>query len=143
PFIDNAYRTQADRAHTLIGGAALGGVEAMYVGKTRADVFGQIIALSPWLRQGDHRFAADWVGDGKWLRQARVYLDMGTDPGNNGGNYPGGAPAAIADEREVAAALQSSGLQADKDYVCREIPGGKHDEPSWQGEIASVLTWVF
>jgi hypothetical protein len=77
------------------------------------------------------------------LHEERVYVDMGTTPGNNGGNYPGGAAAAVADGKELAAALQSAGLAPDKDFVYKEIPGGKHDEPSWQGEIGSVLQWVF
>jgi predicted alpha/beta superfamily hydrolase len=143
PFIDKTYRTQTDRGHTSVGGAALGGLEAMYMGQTHPDTFGQIIALSPWLRQGDRKFTPQWIGDGKWLHDERVYIDMGTTPGNNGGNYPGGAAAAVADGKDLAAALQSAGLAPDKDFVYKEMPGGKHDEPSWQGEIGSVLQWVF
>ena len=64
---------------------------------------------------------------------------MGTDPSVKGSNYPGGAANAMADGKELAAALQSSGLKAGKDYNYTEIPDGKHDEASWQSEIEPVL----
>ncbi|HSV14950.1 MAG TPA: alpha/beta hydrolase-fold protein [Tepidisphaeraceae bacterium] len=143
PFIDQTYRTQTDRAHTLIGGAALGGLEALYTAQSHSDIFGQVIALSPWLRQNDKKLVPQFVGDGKWLHSERLYASMGTDPGDNGNNYPGGPTAAVADGAELAQALKSAGLQPDKDFVYREIKGGHQDEPSWQAEIGDVLKWVF
>jgi len=84
-----------------------------------------------------------WLGDGHWLHNERIYSDMGTAPANNGANYPGGAPAAIADSNDFAAALTSAGLQAEKDFTFHPIEGGQQDEASFQAEIESVLKWVF
>jgi predicted alpha/beta superfamily hydrolase len=143
PYIDQTYRTQPDRAHTSIGGASLGGLISMYIAQSHPEVFGQVIVLSPWLRNGDQKLLPGWIGDGKWLHNERIYADMGTTPGNHDSNYPGGAAAALADGKELAQSLQSAGLQPDKDYLYREIPGGKHDEPSFQAEIESVLKWTY
>jgi enterochelin esterase-like enzyme len=143
PWIDQTYRTQPDREHTAIGGAALGGTIAMYITKTHNDVFGQVIALSPFLRQGDRKMTTDWLGDGKWLHGTRVYTDMGLAPANNGNNYPGGNDAAAEDGKDLAKALTSTGLQPGKDFVYRDLPEGHDDEASWQGEIGGVLGWMY
>ena len=143
PYIDKTYRTQPDRAHTLIGGASMGGLISLYTAQTHPDIFGQIVVLSPWLRLNDTKLLSFWLGDGHWLHNERIYGDMGTAPANNGANYPGGAPAAIADSNEFAAALTSAGLQSDKDFTFHPIEGGQQDEASFQSEIESVLKWVF
>ncbi len=143
PYIDKTYRTQADRAHTLIGGASMGGLISLYTAQTHPETFGGIVVLSPWLRLNDTKLLAFWPGDGRWLRNERIYSDMGTAPGNNGANYPGGASAAIADGKDFAVALQSAGLQPDKDFIFRQIEDGHHDEASFGAEIESVLRWIF
>lgn len=143
PYIDQTYRTQADRAHTFIGGAALGGLISLSIIQTHTDIFSGVIALSPWLRQANHKLLPDWIGNGQWLKGERFYITMGDDPADSGRNYPGGAAAALADGNELATALRSAGLQPDKDFVYREIPGGKHDEASWQKEIGPALQWLF
>jgi len=143
PFIDRTYRTQPDRSHTLIGGGSMGGLISLYTAQTHPNIFGQIVILSPWLRLNDAKLLPVWLGDGRWLHSERIYCDMGTEPGNNGANYPGGASAAIADGNEFAAALASAGLQPDKDFNYRQIQGGHHDEASFQARIESVLKWVF
>ncbi len=143
PWIDQTYRTQTDRAHTLIGGASFGGLISLYTAQTHPQIFGQILVLSPWLRLDDHKFLPILLGDGKWLASERIYATMDADPGNNGANYPGGPSAAAADGKDFSAALQSAGLAADKDYSFTEFPAGHNDESSFQVEIEPALKWVF
>ena len=143
PYIDKTYRTQPDRAHTLIGGGSMGGLIALYTAQTHPDIFGQLVLLSPWLRLGDTKFLPTLLADPAWLKSERIYADMGDQPGNNGANYPGGAATAIPDGKDFAAALKLAGLQDGKDFTFKEIQDGHHDEASFQAEIESVLQWVF
>jgi enterochelin esterase-like enzyme len=139
PFIDQRYRTMTDRANTMIGGGSMGGLISLYIARTHNDVFGGVVALSPWLRLNDKPAIKDLIGDGAWLKQTFLSVDMGTDPGHN---YPGGAEAAKADAAALAEELHKLGLEAGKNYVQREIEGGKHNESSWAATIEQVLLTV-
>lgn len=47
PFIEENYSVLTDRENQAIGGFSLGGREALYIGFTRPDLFGYILAISP------------------------------------------------------------------------------------------------
>ena len=65
---------------------------------------------------------------------------MGTDAGHN---YSGDAPNAIPDAQQLVAALEKAGLTQGKQFVYREIEGGKHNEASWNATIEQVLLAVY
>jgi predicted alpha/beta superfamily hydrolase len=136
PFIDEHYRTQPDRKNTLIGGGSLGALISLYTAKTHPGTFGTVVALSPWLRLDDKQIIKDLVGNGAWLKESELYVDMGTDPGHN---YPGGAEAALADGQALVAELEKVGLIQGQQFTYREIEGGKHNEASWAATIDQVL----
>jgi predicted alpha/beta superfamily hydrolase len=136
PFIDEHYRTQSDRGHTSIGGGSMGALIALFTAKTHPDVFGGVVALSPWLRAGNKPVIDEIVGDGAWLKNDFTYIDMGTDPGHN---YAGEAGNAIPDAQQLVAALEKAGLTQGKQFVYREIEGGKHNEASWNASAEQVL----
>ena len=140
PFIDQRYRTQPDRAGTTIGGGSLGGLISLYAAKTHNDVFGGVIALSPWLREDDKSIVNDLVGDGAWLKNTRIYIDMGTDGGHN---YPGGAANAITDLRAFVAAAEKTGAAPGKTFIEREVEGDQQNESSWHETITQVLSTFY
>jgi predicted alpha/beta superfamily hydrolase len=135
PFIDSKYRTLKERDKTSIGGGSMGALIAMYTAKTHPDVYGQVVALSPWLRLNDKAIGKELIGDGAWLKNTRFYIDMGTDPGHN---YAGSGETALQDVASFVEMLQQGG--ASPQYV--EIEGGKHNEASWAATIEQVLTAV-
>jgi predicted alpha/beta superfamily hydrolase len=143
PFIDKAYRTAPDRAGTMIGGGSMGALISLYTARQHNDVFGQVIALSPWLRvgeKGEKVVIDDIVGDGAWLKNTKVFLDMGTSPGHN---YPGGAEHAIADAQQLVAAIEkAAGVAQGEQLTYREIEGGTHNEAAWQATAEQVLLAV-
>jgi predicted alpha/beta superfamily hydrolase len=141
PFIDQRYRTRTDRASTFIGGGSLGALIALYTAKTHSDIFGGVIALSPWLRVGDKQLARDLIDDGAWLKNSFIYIDMGTDPGHNYG--PGDGHDAIPDADRFVAELEKLGLTQGKQFVYRTIEGGKHNESSWAATAEQVLRAVY
>ncbi len=140
PHIDQSYRTQSDRAHTTIGGGSMGALISIYTAKTNPEVFGGVIALSPWLRMNDKPLTKDLIGDGAWLKNTMLFLDMGTDPGHN---YAGGSNTAIADAQEFVAELEKAGVTPGKQFAYREIEGGKHNEASWAATIDQALLAIY
>jgi predicted alpha/beta superfamily hydrolase len=145
PFIDKAYRTAPERENTIIGGGSMGALIALYAARQHNDVFGQVVALSPWLRagaKGEKEIIADLVGDGTWLKKTRLYLDMGTDPGHN---YPGGAAGAdkaVPDAEALVAAVERAGVGQGEQFTYREVEGGTHNEAAWAATAEQVLLAV-
>ena len=142
PFIDNAYRTAPGRENAMIAGGSMGGLIALYTAKQHNNVFGQVIALSPWLRigeKGDKPLVNELVGDGAWLKNTKLYVDMGTSPGHN---YPGGEAQAIPDAQQFVAAAEKAGVPQGEQLIYREIEGGTHNEAAWQATAEQVLLAV-
>ena len=83
---------------------------------------------------------AEIVGDGGWLKNDFTYIDMGTEPGHN---YPGEPGNAIADGQQLVAAMEKAGLTQGKQFVYREIEGGKHNEASWNASAEQVLLAIY
>ncbi|HYO11335.1 MAG TPA: alpha/beta hydrolase-fold protein [Tepidisphaeraceae bacterium] len=140
PFIDQRYRTRSDRAGTYVGGGSLGGLLALYAAKTKNDVFGGVVALSPWLRLGDKPVIKELIGDGGWLKNTFAFIDVGTDGGHN---YPGGGEHAVPDAQAFVAAAEQAGVAQGDRFIYREIEGHKHNESSWNATIEQVLLAVY
>jgi enterochelin esterase-like enzyme len=154
PLIDSRYRTMPDRAHTAIGGSAMGGLVSLYVARTQPNVFGAVAVCSPWLRapDGQKPLVADLTSDAKWLKSTRWYVDMGTAGGGAGyppntsakkASDPSTAQAALSDARALVSALDAAGLVKGKDYVYDEVQGGEYNEPAWQARVEPLLRAMF
>jgi predicted alpha/beta superfamily hydrolase len=138
PFIDGKYRTLKDRGNTMIGGGSLGALISLYSAQQHNGVFGTVIALSPWLRV-EKPLIENIVGDGAWLKNTKLFVDMGTSPGQN---YPGGAEHAIADAQHLVAAIEKAGVPQGEQLTYREVEGGTHNEAAWQATAEQVLLAV-
>ena len=126
----------------MIGGGSMGGLISLCAAKQHNNVFGQVIALSPWLRvgeKGEKLVINDIIGDGAWLKNTKLYIDMGTSPGHN---YPGGADQAIPDAQQFIAAVEKAGVPQGEQLTYREIEGGTHNEAAWQATAEQVLLAV-
>jgi predicted alpha/beta superfamily hydrolase len=139
PFIDQTYRTKPDRASTSLAGSSMGGLISLYTLKSHPQTFGQLAILTPHLRTTDRDILAEWSKeDLAWLRNTRIWLDMGDKGGDN---YPGKSP--IDDARNLVKLFESAGLKKDIDFKYTEIPGGEHNEPAWQGRVDQVLMFLY
>lgn len=154
PFIDSRYRTLGDRAHTAIGGSAMGGLVSLYVAKAHGDVFGNVAVCSPWLRapDGQAKLMPDYAGNSQWVKSTRFYIDMGTKGGGAGyppytdpkdAANPAAAQDALNDARQLVAAFDSAGLVKGKDYVYEEVQGGEFNESAWQARVEPMLKALF
>jgi hypothetical protein len=94
--------------------------------------------LTPYLRANDSLIVDDLVGDGAWLKNKSIWIDMG---GSGGDNYPGEEP--IADARSLVLKFDESGLVAGKDYHFMENPEGAHNETAWSATVEDVLLFFY
>lgn len=54
-YVDNHYRTIPDKEHRAIAGLSVGGIQSIYFGANSPDVFGWIVAMSPYFQfKGKH-----------------------------------------------------------------------------------------
>lgn len=135
PMIDKRYRTKPGRGDTAIGGSSLGGLAAIGVAQAQPEVFGQVIALSPWLSLDDQPAADLLGGDLADLSGTGIYFDMGDAPTDN---YPAGADP-VADAQAFSAALDSAGVV----HTSAIIEGADHHEDDWAARIVDVFKLVY
>ncbi len=138
PFVDAQYRTMSDRANTSIGGSSMGGLAALWVAKEHPGAFAQVALLTPFLRVEGKPLTDLLASDTAWLKDRRVWLDMGPSPKKY---YPGDDP--VGDARAFATVLGSAGLKPDTDYKFVEVEGGEHTESSWQARVDEVLMFLY
>lgn len=126
PEIDRRYPTLPDREHTFIAGSSMGGLMSLYVVSRFNDVFSRAAALSPSLNFGPHRLE-------RLLRGAEmppdtvIYMDMGE------------AEMAWRPMRRLfrhfCGVLQEKQIK----LTSRVVPGGEHNEASWEKQIPIFL----
>jgi len=134
PFIDKTYRTQADRAHTAIGGGSMGGLIALHIAKQAPQTFGAMALMSPWLRIGEKNLLESDLGAAAWAKDMRVYLEMGSE---GGALYPGKDP--LADAQALEKLLKSVGVE----HIYNEVPGLEHNEAGWSTRVETMLKWLY
>jgi enterochelin esterase-like enzyme len=137
PMIDKEYRTQPDRAHTAIGGSAMGGLISLATAHDHPDVFGAVVVLDPWLRDSQTSLLSTWKDDG-WMKNTRVYADMGTKGGDL---YPG--TSEVDDLNQLTSHFDAAGLKKGTDYSTAVVDGAEHGESAWQKRVGNFLTFLY
>lgn len=132
PFVDGAYRTRPGRGQAGIGGSSLGGLLSLYLGLSRADTFGRVIAMSPSL----------WW-DGCWLLRhldtvargpkPKIWLDAGTLEGANTDCHA----EALRD------ALAARGYAPGREVEFMRAEGARHSERDWAHRVHHGLRFAF
>ena len=124
PLIDDAFRTQTDRAHTGVIGSSLGGLISLYAFFEKPQVFGLCGALSPSV----------WVGRGVIYRHMRpplpgdrIYIDHGSQESSARPLYDRLFEQGYRDGRELW-------------YTCEE--GGQHTESAWARRLPGALRFL-
>ena len=123
PYIDAHFPTLPDRKHTFIGGSSMGGLMSLYAVMTYNHVFSRAAALSPsiWFatQQLDEMLCSSPIEP-----DTVVYMDYGSRelPYHRNMKRQFG---------KVAERLFQRGVMLD----CRIVPGGNHNEASWELQI--------
>ena len=125
--IDRRYRTLPDRQHTWISGSSMGGLMSVYAVLAYNQVFGKAAALSPslWLAAAQ---VERLVKTAQFDPDTVLYMDYGSRELGYRDNMQ-------KQFRRV------SGLLLDRrmNLTCRIIPGGNHNEASWERQIPFFL----
>lgn len=81
PFIDHHYRTQPDRAHTLLAGSSMGGIITAYMGAAYPEVFGHlgVFSLASWFNEPAF---LDFIHRHPLHRDTNVFIQVGTKEGD-------------------------------------------------------------
>ncbi|MFO0839762.1 MAG: alpha/beta hydrolase-fold protein [Phycisphaerae bacterium] len=141
PYMDRTYRTRAEREHTAIAGSSLGGLISLYAIQRRPEVFGAAGVVSPALFWADHQIF-------KLLREkplpaeARIWLDIGTEEGREGGSLERFSRA-VQDCRDLVALFESQGRKPERDFHYEQVEGGRHNEAAWAARIDLILKFLF
>ena len=123
PYIDAEFPTLQDREHTFIAGSSMGGLMSLYAVTAYNHVFSRAAALSPSI----------WFATGRLDRLLReapmapdtvVYMDYGSRELSFHANMK-------RQFSRVASRLLERGVMLD----CRIVPGGDHNEASWERQI--------
>ena len=123
PYIDAHFPTLPDREHTFIAGSSMGGLMTLYAVMCYNEVFSRGAALSPsiWFgtRKLDRLLCEHPIGSDTVL-----YMDYGS-------NELPYHPNMKSQFSKVASRLLERGVLLD----CRIVPGGNHNEASWEQQI--------
>jgi predicted alpha/beta superfamily hydrolase len=133
PFIDANYPTKTGRGNTGVGGSSLGGLVSLYLGLTRADAFGHVVAMSPSI----------WWNDCYLLRRLdeltpaglrpKVWLDAGTREGAN----------TVCHAEALRDALVERGFAADAEVKFMRAEGARHCEQDWAHRVHHALRFAY
>lgn len=131
PFIDQQYRTKADRANTAIIGSSMGGLISLYALYTYPQVFSKGACLSSAFYFDDGDLMAQIKANRSPLRQSAVYLDCG----GKDLDYD-----FLPSNREMKTLLEQ-----DKNirFQYEEFPEDPHNELAWSRRLFLPYTFLF
>ncbi|HYV95842.1 MAG TPA: alpha/beta hydrolase-fold protein [Gemmatimonadaceae bacterium] len=129
-MIDREYRTLPGREHTIIGGASMGGLIALYAYFRFPEVFGRACVQSPalWFAEGaffDYVDAATYV-------PGRIFLDVGRREGVQ----------TLYNARRLRDALHARGFVEGDSLRWIEDRVGAHDERAWGRRLKRALPFL-
>lgn len=142
PYIDEAYRTEAEPASRAIAGSSLGGLMSLYAAYEHDDVFGLVAALSPSL----------WW-DGQHMRMhaqaaskpaVKIYMDMGTREGSSVVDVDpqNGVDDDVDYLGNLEMVMTAQGF-SDTDLEVVVAEGHMHSETYWAMRFPAALAFLF
>ena len=134
PFIDSAYSTKADRAHTFLAGSSMGALISLYALCEYPDIFGGAACLSThWpglFYLANNPVPASFFA---YLTQHlpapnkhKLYFDHGTETLDT---------MYTALQKSVDSILQKKGYTP-RQWISRSWPGQNHSEKSWRSRFS-------
>ncbi len=130
PYIDSTYPTLTDRDHTSLAGSSMGGLMALYGVCEYNDVFKKAACISPsfWMSKDK---VLDIVTAANIATDSSIYIDYGS---LELPNHTSSSEALIA----VARLLLTRRVNT----VFKIIPGGIHNESSWEKQIPQFMEYL-
>lgn len=135
PYIDRTYRTLPQPHWTGVAGASMGGLMALYIGKTYPKTFGRIGGISPALMAGRQIFDYWNQPTRTW---SKIYLHVGSQEQYS---FYGVWLDYVPITRDFYHHLKALG------YTDHEVrfflgEGDKHHETTWQKRFPEICRWL-
>ncbi len=141
PWIDTTFRTQSEPSSTTLVGSSLGALMVLHALRTRPDVFGNGIAMSPSLFWGDFAIENSYAA---WAKEPhvtpgklRLWIDMGTQEGKSD---RGRQELLDAMQRLEKIIHDSMGERIELEIMID--PEGEHNEAAWARRLPNALNAV-
>ena len=130
PYIDAHYPTRPDRAHTFVGGSSMGGLMTIYALLRYNDVFSRGAALSPSIWFARDRLES-LIRNARVRRDSVLYMDYGQREMSRRGmaDWYGRVTGMLMEEKLLV--------------TSRIVPGGTHQEASWERQIPFFIQTLF
>lgn len=135
PFIDQEYRTVADRNHTAIAGSSLGATMAFYMAWNHPETFFGAACLSSAFTFKDDPFLCDQVKNTGQAPDIRLYLYCG-----KGDDLE---QRLARDLHTMADLLRAKGFDDGRNLKVVEDPHGPHNEAAWARHTDHWLLFLF
>ena len=119
PMIDARFPTLPDREHSFIAGSSMGGLMSLYALAAYNQVFSRAAALSPSVEFGPQKLD-ELLKNADFAPDTVLYMDMGETELRSRN--------AQSRWRSVCRLL----LQKNVRLTARVVPGGEHNEASWE-----------
>jgi predicted alpha/beta superfamily hydrolase len=133
PFVDQAYRTKADRADTFALGSSIGALISIYAVAEYPDVFGGAACLSTHWLAGDGAVITYLETHLPSAADHRIYFDHGTETLDaQYGPY----------QARMDALMKSHGYREGTSWETRIFPGADHSEASWSKRVDIPLAFL-
>ena len=123
PFIDENFRTLSGRRHTFIAGSSMGGLMSLYAVLEYNHIFSKAAALSPSLWVSVTKLT-DMIKNARLRSNTVIYMDYGSKEFSNQDNM-----------RNQYAKITALLLKRKIMVESRIVPGGSHNEASWEKQI--------
>lgn len=124
PYVDAAYRTQADRSGRALGGLSRGGAWAIHIGLTQPELFDSIGAHAPAIFVTDTNKINRWLADIPPDLRLRVFLDIGDND------------TGATDALRLESHLARFGVEHEWHFYL-----GAHTEAYWRAHVEEYLRW--
>jgi len=133
PYVDRAYRTRPEAAHTFIMGSSMGGLISAYAVAEYPGVFGGAACVSTHWPAGGGAVVDYLKGHLPDPATHRIYFDHGTETLDS--HY---APF----QARMDEVMRAGGYKEDVSWVTRVFPGAEHSEKSWRARVEIPLSFL-
>jgi enterochelin esterase-like enzyme len=126
PFIDENYRTIADREHRAIGGLSRGGAWAAHLALSHWELFGALGVHSGFVFYSDVQPIYQWLNAIPEEMTPRIYMDIGNSD----------RPEITEGAKWLENLLTRFGIPHEWHMFV-----GEHEEAYWQAHVEDYLRW--
>jgi len=134
PFIDENFRTFADRKNTAVGGSSMGGLISFMLAWEYSDVFSKAICMSPAFKIDKFDYVKNVRKYKGVKKNIKLYIDNGgldleklLQPGID----------------EMLSVLEDKGFISGKDYQWQKDISAPHNEDAWAKRFWQPLIFLF